>query len=129
MFGEERGRIEVVLESEAIDAEGHFKVDAFHDAVVGRANVELREAYLDYRAGPIDMRIGRQVLTWGVGDLMMNYDAYVASLQIIPEVEYKLFDRLSIVLGGNVFGGVNRYTSFGQFRDDSNVYAWGRFTS
>lgn len=47
---------------------------------------------------------------------------------IVPEVECKVFDRLSIVVGGNAFGGAHRWTTFGEFRDDSNVYAWARFS-
>lgn len=37
---------------------------------------ELREAYVDYTAGHWDMRIGRQVITWGLGDLVFVNDVF-----------------------------------------------------
>jgi predicted porin len=37
---------------------------------------ELREAYVDYTAGNWDLRIGRQVLTWGLGDLVFVNDVF-----------------------------------------------------
>lgn len=37
---------------------------------------ELREAYVDYTAGNWDLRIGRQVITWGLGDLVFVNDVF-----------------------------------------------------
>jgi hypothetical protein len=75
-LAETRGRLEVVLADPAIDAEARFKLDAFHDAVVDNSGLDLREAYLDYRVGPFDFRLGRQVLSWGVGDLEFVNDVF-----------------------------------------------------
>lgn len=75
-FGEERGRLELGIEPQAIDAAAMFKLDAFHDAIAGEADLEVREAYIDYRAGPLDLRLGRQVATWGVGDLVFVNDLF-----------------------------------------------------
>ena len=76
LVGEERGRLEVAIETTELDAAARMIVDAAHDAVAGEARLELREAYLDYRAGPVDARLGRQVLTWGVGDLAFVNDVF-----------------------------------------------------
>lgn len=37
---------------------------------------ELREAYVDYTASTWDMRVGRQVITWGLGDLVFVNDVF-----------------------------------------------------
>ena len=37
---------------------------------------ELREAYVDYTAGNWDMRVGRQIITWGLGDLVFVNDVF-----------------------------------------------------
>lgn len=53
-----------------------LRTDAFYDHIDDRGDVELREGYLDYTAGQWDVRIGRQVITWGVGDLLFINDTY-----------------------------------------------------
>jgi hypothetical protein len=75
-FAEERARLEVLLEASDVDAAARFKLDAFNDALVNRTGIELREAYVDYRTGPFDFRVGRQVLSWGVGDLQFVNDVF-----------------------------------------------------
>jgi len=37
---------------------------------------ELREGYVDYAAGNWDLRVGRQVITWGLGDLVFVNDVF-----------------------------------------------------
>ena len=37
---------------------------------------ELREVYVDYTASTWDMRVGRQVITWGLGDLVFVNDVF-----------------------------------------------------
>ncbi len=41
-----------------------------------KAEVELREGYGDYASGSMDMRLGRQVMTWGVGDIVFINDVF-----------------------------------------------------
>lgn len=53
-----------------------FKGDAFHDAVANKLDGVVREAYLDYSRGPLDLRLGRQIVTWGVGDLIFINDVF-----------------------------------------------------
>jgi len=54
----------------------YLKTDFFHDAVARAAETDLREAYLDYGAGPFEFRLGRQIVTWGVGDLLFINDIF-----------------------------------------------------
>jgi hypothetical protein len=54
----------------------YLKEDAFYDHVQEEADQELREGYLDYSAASWDVRLGRQVLTWGVGDLIFINDVF-----------------------------------------------------
>lgn len=51
-----------------------------------------------------------------------DQDAYLR-----PNVTYKLDDHYTISLGGNVFFGRKRNTFFGQFKDNSNIYASIRY--
>jgi len=45
-----------------------------------------------------------------------------------PNVTYKHSDELSVSLGGNFFGGDVTHTLFGQFEDNSNLYARFRYS-
>ena len=74
MIGEERLQLETSLGREPVRAAG--KADLFHDAVDGEVDVDLREAYLDARYGILDLRIGRQIVTWGLGDLVFINDVF-----------------------------------------------------
>ncbi|MEK7308440.1 MAG: hypothetical protein AAB089_05150 [Nitrospirota bacterium] len=53
-----------------------FKTDAFYDHIDEEAEVELREGYIDFISSGWDLRIGRQVITWGLGDLIFINDTY-----------------------------------------------------
>ena len=74
LVGEERLQLEISRSWGSISGAG--KLDLFHDAVDGEADADLREAYLDLRHGIVDLRIGRQILTWGVGDLIFVNDLF-----------------------------------------------------
>jgi hypothetical protein len=52
------------------------KADAFYDHLDKDAEIELREGYIDYTSGLWDLRIGRQILTWGLGDLIFINDVF-----------------------------------------------------
>jgi hypothetical protein len=74
LLGEERFQLKLAASS---NGAGFFlKSDVFHDAVAQEADIEVREAYLDYGAGLFDLRIGRQIITWGVGDLLFINDIF-----------------------------------------------------
>src|SRR3990172_6922576 len=81
LSGEERLRGEVTGSSGPTDF--NLKVDLVHDAIAGEESIEVREGYIDYRSTDYDLRIGRQIITWGVGDLLFinatypkNYNAF-----------------------------------------------------
>lgn len=52
------------------------KSDLAYDHLGRQDQSELREGYVDYTAGNWDMRVGRQVITWGVGDLVFVNDVF-----------------------------------------------------
>ena len=56
---------------------GSFKGDLISDGVSSETQVDIREPYLSFSpASSIDMRIGRQILTWGTGDLVFLNDLF-----------------------------------------------------
>lgn len=76
LLAEERLRLEVSAWSESIEASARVKGDFFYDAVDGEFDFDLREAYVDYTTGSFDFRLGRQIATWGVGDLLFINDVF-----------------------------------------------------
>jgi len=52
------------------------KGDFAYDHLGRQDQSELREGYADYVAGNWDLRIGRQVITWGLGDLTFVNDVF-----------------------------------------------------
>ncbi|MFQ6673759.1 MAG: hypothetical protein ACE5GH_03105 [Fidelibacterota bacterium] len=76
LLGEERLRLDISAWSESIEVSARVKGDFFHDAVAGKFEVDLREAYVDYTTGSFDFRLGRQIVTWGVGDLLFVNDVF-----------------------------------------------------
>lgn len=76
LLGEERLRLDFTAWTDAMEAEARLKLDGIHDGVTGDLDLELREAYLDYTAGDLDFRLGRQIATWGVGDLLFINDVF-----------------------------------------------------
>ena len=55
----------------------YVKQDAFYDDIAGGTPTpDTREAYLDFTSSKWGMRIGRQVITWGVGDLLFINDVF-----------------------------------------------------
>ena len=49
-------------------------------------------------------------------------DAYLR-----PNVHYKVDDHWSVEIGGNLFVGEDEHTFFGQFSNNTNVYAGARY--
>src|SRR3990170_1497176 len=52
------------------------KGDLAYDHLGRQDQSELREGYVDYTGGNWDMRVGRQVVTWGLGDLVFVNDVF-----------------------------------------------------
>lgn len=74
LVGEERLQLSLSGAIPARAAGFSAKADFFHDAVTGKAGLEIREAYLDVGGGKIGARVGRQIITWGTGDLLFIND-------------------------------------------------------
>lgn len=74
LLGEER--LQLKLSASSQGAGLFVKTDFFQDAVARATDLEVREAYLDYGAGPLEARLGRQIITWGVGDLLFLNDIF-----------------------------------------------------
>ncbi|MEW6001544.1 MAG: hypothetical protein AB1638_02695 [Nitrospirota bacterium] len=53
-----------------------IKADAFFDHIDEKGDLELREGYVAYTANKWDVRAGRQIITWGVGDLIFINDVF-----------------------------------------------------
>jgi hypothetical protein len=52
------------------------KGDLAYDHLDEAADSELREAHVSYTASAWDVRIGRQIMTWGLGDLVFVNDVF-----------------------------------------------------
>ncbi len=75
-LGEGRLQVELTQEGPA-DSRLFFKADLIGDAVEERGDADLRELYLDLSPVPaLDIRAGRQILTWGTGDLIFINDLF-----------------------------------------------------
>ena len=69
-------RLQIKLEAAKEPFRLFIKTDAYYDHINGETEVELREGYLDYTSGKWDARVGRQVITWGLGDLIFINDVF-----------------------------------------------------
>ncbi|MEW6089240.1 MAG: DUF1302 family protein [bacterium] len=76
ILGEERLRLNLSGASEAGNAGFNAKADFIHDGINNETKVDLREAYVDLIEKNYDVRIGRQVITWGLGDLLFINDIF-----------------------------------------------------
>lgn len=52
------------------------KGDLAYDHLGREEQSELREGFIDYTAANWDLRVGRQVITWGLGDLVFVNDVF-----------------------------------------------------
>ena len=58
-------------------AEFKFKGDAWYDGIIERAETDTREAWVFVRPSEtLDIKLGRQILTWGTGDLVFLNDLF-----------------------------------------------------
>ncbi len=76
LLGEERLRINLLTWAESAEAESRVRVDFLHDTLTDEFSINLREAFVDYTRGNFDFRFGRQIATWGVGDLLFVNDIF-----------------------------------------------------
>ncbi|MFO7801804.1 MAG: hypothetical protein R6V55_05875 [Desulfovermiculus sp.] len=80
----------------------------------------------------------RQVLTLRLTKLLLNQDLTLSlftfysptdqDIYIRPKTSYELTDAWTVEAGGNIFQGDHDWTFFGQFEDNSNLYAAVRYS-
>ena len=74
-LGEGRLQLEGIVEGEA--ATWRIKLEGIGDGVGGAPEIDLREARVSFPVGSrTDISIGRQILTWGTGDLVFLNDLF-----------------------------------------------------
>ena len=76
LLSEERFQLKLSESSKDGSASFFLKTDFFHDGVDNNDDVEVREGYIDYTKEAVDLRVGRQIITWGTGDLIFINDIF-----------------------------------------------------
>ena len=76
ILGDERAQLELSRYSDSGNASISAKLDLFRDAISGGAKIDVREAYIDLSLWKFDWRVGRQIITWGLGDLTFINDTF-----------------------------------------------------
>jgi hypothetical protein len=76
VLGEGRLRLNGTAQTASGKAGLVFKGDAAVDGVTKDVYADIREGYASYTAGPLEFRAGRQIITWGVGDLLFISDVF-----------------------------------------------------
>ena len=75
LLGEARFRLDISHYGER--SEMAFKGDLVHNALRDESFLDIRQAWISLRSGSaLDWRLGRQVLTWGTGDLLFLNDLF-----------------------------------------------------
>ena len=75
VLGEARFRLDLSHYSDRSDL--FFKGDFVSDAITDEADIDIRQAMVTLRASSwLDVRAGRQVVTWGTGDLVFLNDLF-----------------------------------------------------
>jgi len=69
-------RVQLKLEGNRDPYHLFIKTDVFYDHIDDDSDAEIREGYADYTADKWDLRLGRQVITWGIGDLIFINDVF-----------------------------------------------------
>lgn len=69
-------RLQIRLDASKDPFHLFLKTDAFYDHINEDPKLETREDYLDLTFPKWDVRIGRQVITWGLGDLVFINDVF-----------------------------------------------------
>jgi len=76
LLSEERLRLELSADSDAGDTSVQAKLDFIHDGVTNTSIMDIRELYAEYLADSYEVRVGRQMLTWGVADRLFINDVF-----------------------------------------------------
>jgi hypothetical protein len=76
LLAEERLQVELSTESDEGNTALTGKIDFINDHVSANADIDVRELYGEYIADAFELRIGRQMLTWGVADRLFINDVF-----------------------------------------------------
>ena len=76
VLGDERVQLEFSHFSGRGNADFASRIDLVRDALDSTMEIDLREAYLNLSLWKFDARVGRQVVTWGLGDLVFINDVF-----------------------------------------------------
>jgi hypothetical protein len=71
-----RAELETAGSNAAGNARFFGRFDFLGDFALGKARLESRELYGDLKSEALGARLGRQVITWGVGDLLFINDTF-----------------------------------------------------
>ena len=129
VLGEARARLELAPRGErwGFVAKGEL----IWDAVGGEVDGELREGYLDLTFPALDLRAGRQVITWGVGDLVFIADVFpkdwVAFISGLP-LEYLKKGSDAVSATGHWAGTSLQVVLIPRFEADTLPEAGGRLS-
>jgi hypothetical protein len=127
VLGEGRARLELSPRGDrwAFSA----KAELIWDAVGGAVDAKLREGYVDFNLSALDLRVGRQVVTWGVGDLVFITDVFpkdwVAFISGLP-IEYLKKGSDAINVTGHWAGTSLQLVLIPRFEADTLPEAGGR---
>ena len=70
-------RLQVRMSSYGDNGEFFSRSDFVYDGISDTYDWEIREAFLKFRLGTkIDFKVGRQIITWGTGDLIFINDVF-----------------------------------------------------
>ena len=69
-------RVQLKLEGNRDPYHLTLRTDVSYDHIDDKTNIDLREGYVDVISNNWDLRLGRQILTWGIGDLIFISDVY-----------------------------------------------------
>ncbi|NOX97609.1 MAG: hypothetical protein GXO98_06085 [Nitrospirae bacterium] len=76
LWGEERVELKGSFYPPKSKIGAFIKSDFYHDWVETEFKADLREGYLDFTGDKFALRMGRQIITWGVGDLLFINDVF-----------------------------------------------------
>jgi hypothetical protein len=75
-------RLQLEASKSLESAEFKLRLDLFRDEALHEFSADLREAHASFTPGEsVDLKIGRQILTWGTGDLFFLNDLFPKDFQ------------------------------------------------
>ncbi len=110
-------------------ASGQFYLEQLLDYASYRQNLSGGEKPRDEFRQLLTLRLTKLLLQQTLTLSLFSYwSPSDQDFYLRPTVKYKLTDALLLTAGGNLFGGDQRQTFFGQFTDNTNIYAGIRYS-